>query len=52
MEQISILVLSMIFGLLIYSLIAKWYVIPYFTSIPRAQALTPLLLLLRREPNT
>jgi len=35
----------MTLGLLIYSLIAKWYVIPYLTSISRIQAFTPLLLL-------
>ncbi|MEE8074380.1 MAG: hypothetical protein V3T60_01995 [Candidatus Binatia bacterium] len=40
-----ILPLSIVFGLLSYSLIAKWYVMPYLAALPRADALTPLLLL-------
>ncbi len=45
MNQITILVLSMAFGLLLYSLIAKWYLIPYLKSVSRIQAFTPLLFL-------
>jgi len=40
-----ILPLSIVFGLLSYSLIAKWYVMPHLAALPRADALTPLLLL-------
>lgn len=40
-----VLPLSVVFGLLSYSLIAKWYVMPALGAMPRAQALTPLLLL-------
>jgi len=45
MNQISILILSMTFGLLIYTLIAKWHLIPYLTTLPRTQAFIPLLFL-------
>lgn len=45
MDQVTILILSITFGLLVYSLIAKWYLIPYLVSIPRAQAFMPLLFL-------
>lgn len=44
MEQLTILILSMTFGLLIYSLIAKWYVVPYLISMPRSEAFVPILL--------
>jgi hypothetical protein len=40
-----ILPLSIVLGLLSYSLIAKWYVMPRLAALPRADALTPLLLL-------
>ncbi len=40
-----ILPLSVVLGLLSYSLIAKWYVMPALGALPRTQALTPLLLL-------
>lgn len=40
-----ILPLSVVLGLLSYGLIAKWYVMPALGALPRAQALTPLLLL-------
>ncbi len=45
MDPIAILILSMLLGLIIYSLIAKWYVLPSLTSLPDKQAFTPLLLL-------
>ncbi len=41
----TILPLSILLGLLSYSLIAKWYVMPQLAAMPRANALTPLLLL-------
>ncbi len=40
----TILPLSIVLGLLSYSLIAKWYVMPQLVGMPRANALTPLLL--------
>jgi len=45
MNQLTILLLSMTFGLLIYSLIAKWYLLPWVNSVSRKEAFTPLLLL-------
>ncbi len=36
--------LSLVLGLISYSLIASWYVMPALKSLPRAQALKPLLL--------
>ncbi len=44
METDFILPLSIVFGLLTYSLIAKWYVMPVLSSRPKGQALIPLLL--------
>jgi len=43
MDETTILILSMTFGFINYSLIAKWYLIPYLSSIPRQQAFVPLL---------
>lgn len=40
-----ILPVSMVLGLAIYGLIARWYVMPLLLSLPRARALVPLLLL-------
>jgi hypothetical protein len=40
-----ILPLSIAFGLLIFSLIGKWYVMPWTASRPRSEALMPFLLL-------
>jgi len=37
--------LSIVMGLVSFSLIAKWYVIPYLFSIPREKAFQPLLLM-------
>ena len=45
MPRDLILPLSMLMGLTVYSLIAKWYVMPVLRSLPRARALVPLLLL-------
>jgi len=45
MNQVYILVISMGLGLLCYSLIAKWYLMPYLSKLPAVDALTPLLLL-------
>ena len=39
-----ILLLSIVMGLTIYGLIAKWYVMPVLLALPRARALMPLLL--------
>ena len=36
---------SLVLGLLIFSLIAKWYIGPLLAPLPRRDALTPLLLL-------
>ncbi len=44
MPRDLILPLSMVMGLTAYSLIAKWYVMPWFLSQPRAKALAPILL--------
>jgi hypothetical protein len=44
MPKDLILPLSMVMGLTAYSLIAKWYVMPWFLSQPRAKALAPILL--------
>ena len=41
----TILPLSIVLGLLSYSLIAKWHVMPQLVGMPRANALTPHLLL-------
>ena len=41
----TIIPLSIIMGLLSYSFIARWYVMPQLAGMPRADALTPLLLL-------
>ncbi len=40
-----ILPISIALGLLTYGLIAKWYLVPWMDSVPRATALTPILLL-------
>ena len=40
-----ILPVSIVLGLLSFSLIAKWYVMPLLAPLPRSEALTPLLLL-------
>lgn len=45
MELNPILPLSIVLSLVSFSLIGKWYVMPRLISIPRANALTPLLLL-------
>ena len=45
MEPHPILPLSIVLRLVSYSLIGKWYVMPWLVSIPRDNALTPLLLL-------
>jgi len=45
MDPTAILILSMLLGLLIYSLIAKWYVLPSLALLSDKQAYTPLLLL-------
>ena len=39
-----ILPISFALGILSYSLIAKWYVMPRLASLPPAEALPPLLL--------
>ena len=41
----NILPLSIILSLVSFSLIGKWYVMPVLLAVPRADALTPLLLL-------
>jgi len=43
MDEFSILILSITFGLVNYSLLAKWYVLPALNKLPRAQALVPLI---------
>lgn len=40
-----LLPLSIVMGLLSYSLIAQWYVMPRLSVLPRSDALTPMLLL-------
>jgi hypothetical protein len=45
MEPNPILPLSIVLSLVSFSLIGKWYVMPWLISMPRADALTPLLLL-------
>jgi hypothetical protein len=45
MELNPILPLSIILSLVSFSLIGKWYVMPWLVSMPRTTALTPLLLL-------
>ena len=44
MPRDLILPLSILMGLTVYSLIAKWYVMPILRSLPLARALVPLLL--------
>ena len=44
MPRELILPLSILMGFIAYSLIAKWYVMPSLQTLPRAKALTPLLL--------
>ncbi|NIQ39703.1 MAG: hypothetical protein GTN81_14110 [Proteobacteria bacterium] len=44
MNMNFILPLSIVLGLLTYSLIAKWYVMPALSRRPKGQALIPLLL--------
>ena len=44
MPRDLILPLSILMGLTLYSLIAKWYVMPVLRALPRARALVPLLL--------
>jgi len=39
-----ILPLSIVMSLLSYGLVARWYVMPALAAMPRAKALTPLLL--------
>ena len=45
MEPNPILPLSIVLSLVSFSLIGTWYVMPWLVSMPRADALTPLLLL-------
>ncbi len=45
MELNPILPLSIVLSLVSFSLIGKWYVSPWLVSVPRTDALTPLLLL-------
>jgi len=45
MDYNTILILSLIFGIVNYSLIAKRYFVPYISSVSRTQALIPLLFL-------
>jgi hypothetical protein len=45
MELPLVLPLSMVLSLVSFSLIGRWYVMPLLVSIPRVEALTPLLLL-------
>ena len=45
MNTEPILLFSIALGLLIYSLIGKWYLMPWTASRPRSEALIPLLLL-------
>ncbi len=44
MSGAGIIAIFELFGLLSYSLIAKWYVMPRLNTLPRSQALQPLLL--------
>ncbi len=44
MQMDLILPLSIVMGLMVYGLIAKWYVMPVLLALPRARALVPLLL--------
>ncbi len=44
MPRELILPLSILMAFIAYSLIAKWYVMPSLQTLPRARALTPLLL--------
>ena len=44
MPRDLILPLNVLMGLTVYSLIAKWYLMPILRSLPRARALVPLLL--------
>ena len=44
MPRDLILPLSIVMGLVTYSLIAKWYVMPVLAVLPRPRALVPLLL--------
>ncbi len=37
--------ISVLMGLLVFSLTARWYVVPWMDSVSRADALTPILLL-------
>ena len=45
MEPNPLLPLSIVLSLVSYILIGRWYVMPWLRSVPRVQALTPLLLL-------
>jgi hypothetical protein len=45
MELNPLLPLSMVLSLVSFSLIGRWYVMPWLVSMPRVEALTPLLLL-------
>jgi hypothetical protein len=45
MELNSLLPLSLVLSLVSFSLIGRWYVMPWLRSVPQVQALTPLLLL-------
>jgi len=45
MNDTAILLLSMTMGVISYSLIAKWYLMPYLAKQSRLDAFTPLLLL-------
>jgi hypothetical protein len=45
MNRELIMPLSLVFGLVAFGLTAKWYVMPWLTSVSRTRALTPLLLL-------
>jgi hypothetical protein len=45
MARNLLLPLSIVLSLVSFSLIGRWYVMPWLRSVPRVQALTPLLLL-------
>ena len=45
MELNPVLPLNIVLSLVSFSLIGRWYVMPWLRSVPRMQALTPLLLL-------
>ena len=45
MKRNLLLPLSIVLSLVSFSLIGRWYVMPWLRSVPRVQALTPLLLL-------